>query len=361
MISPAPCAGCGHEAIPGETMPGMATGHRLRARIAAAVAAGALAAVASAAVAHGDASTASARPSGAPSGGKLLLGIVGPDPAGFDRLTGKHHTLHVLFGAFTGDVATLVSTEHAAKRLPVLSLPASGTPAAVAGGSEDARYVTLAAALNATGEDVWVRIVPEMNGAWNAWCAFDESGRSRGRAYAPRQFVRAFRRIAVILRGGSAAEMNAGLRAAGLQPLRAGQDISPSGRIEIVWNPQGHGTPFIDANGPRAYWPGSGFVDIVADDMYSDSGGPSWEGMDTLYAYGKPFLVAEWGLEGADDAAFAARLFEWASKHPRTVGVVYFNKGWSGGTGIYELRTKPRALAVYRKAIRSTRFLSALP
>ncbi len=312
-------------------------------------------------MARGDSATAAAPPSGAPSAGKLMLGLVGPDPAGFDRLTGKHHVLHVLFGAWAGDVATLVTNEHAEGRLPVLSLPAAGTPADVAGGSEDARYAALAAALNATNEDVWVRIVPEMNGSWNEWCAFDESGRSRGPKYAPGQFVRAFRRIAVILRGGSAAAMNARLQAAGLPPLRAARDIPPSGRVEIVWNPQGHGTPFIDANGPSAYWPGPGFVDIVADDLYSDSGGPSWQGMDSLYAYGKPFLVAEWGLKGADDPAFAARLFAWVSSHPRTVGLVYFNKGWSGGTGIYELRAKPRALAVYRKAVRSARFLSRLP
>jgi len=329
--------------------------------MAMAAAAGTLAALGLTAMAQGDVPTASASPSGAPSAGKLLLGVVGPDPVGFDRLTGKHHTLHVLFGSFVGDVATLVSTEHAGGRLPVLSLPASGTPAAVAGGSDDARYLTLAAALNQTGADVWVRIVPEMNGAWTAWCAFDESGRSRGPQYAPKQFVRAFRRIAVILRGGPAADMNARLRAAALPPLRAAQDIQSSGRVEIVWNPQGHGTPFIDANGPAAYWPGAGFVDIVADDMYSDSGGPSWDGMETLYGYGKPFLVAEWGLKGADDAAFATHIFAWASSHPRTIGVVYFNKGWSGGTGVFELRTKPHALAVYRNAIRSPRFLPRLP
>ena len=336
-------------------------GRRAGVRTAAALAAAALAAVGAASVARGDAATAAARPSGVPQAGKVLLGLSGPDPAGFDRLTGKHHTLHVLFGAWVGDVATLVSNEHAGGRLPVLSLPAVGTPAAVAGGSEDARYATLAAALNGTGADVWVRIVPEMNGAWNAWCAFDESGRSRGPEYAPGQFVRAFRRIAVILRGGPAAAMNAKLRGSGLPPLRAPGDIRPSGRVEIVWNPQGHGTPFIGANGPAAYWPGPGFVDIVADDLYSDSGGPSWQGMDTLYAYGKPFLVAEWGLKGVDDPAFAARLFAWVSSHPRTVGLVYFNKGWSGGTGIYQLRAKPRALAVYREAVRSPRFLPRLP
>ncbi len=300
-------------------------------------------------------------PFGEPSPGRLLLGVVGPDPPGFDRLTGKHHALHVMFANWSGDVAGLVSKEHAEGRLPVLSLSSSVAPADIALGAEDARYVTLASALNGVGEDVWVRILPEMNGEWNAWCAFDLSGRSRGPKYATPQFVRAFRRIALILRGGSVAAINGKLRAAGLPPLRAGQDIEPSRKVAIIWNPQGHGTPFIDANGPAAYWPGPSYVDIVADDMYSDSAEPSWQGMDTLYRYAKPFLVAEWGLKGEDDTVFASRMFTWISSHPRTVGLVYFNKGWSGGSGIYELRSKPRSLAIYRRAIRNPRFLAKLP
>jgi len=298
---------------------------------------------------------------GQPALGGLLLGVVGPDPAGFDRLTGKHHTLHVMFGNWAGDVAGLVGNEHAQGRLPVLSLPSSVAPADIARGAEDARYVTLARALNEAGEDAWVRILPEMNGYWNAWCAFDQSGRSRGAAYAPSEFVRAFRRIALILRGGPIRAINGKLLATGLPPLRVGEDIERSGRVGIVWNPQGHGTPYIEANGPAPYWPGPGYVDIVANDLYSDSAEPSWRGMETLYAYGKPYLVAEWGLEGEDDVAFASRMFEWIANHPRTIGLVYFNKGWSGGSGIFELRTKPRSLAVYRREVRNAHFLAKLP
>ena len=143
--------------------------------------------------------------------------------------------------------------------------------------------------------------------------------------------------------------------------MRGGADIAPSGRVSIVWNPQGHGVPYIAANGPRAYWPGAAYVDIVADDMYSDSAEPSWQGLDTLYGYGKPFLVAEWGLEGSDDVTFATRMFAWVAAHPRTIGLVYFNKGWSGGTGVFELRSKPRSLALYRRAIRDARFAAQAP
>ena len=297
-----------------------------------------------------------------PPHGKVLLGMVGPDPAGFDRLTGKHHALHLIFGAYRrGGVDQLVQNEYAGGRLPILSLPSTVAPADIAAGAEDAWLVSLAQQVNATGREVWMRPLPEMNGHWNPWCAFDASGRPRGAKHAPGQFVRAFRRMAVILRGGKASFVDRRLAAAGLPPLRAKADSPASGKVEIVWNPQGHGTPFIAANEPSAYWPGAGFVDIVANDMYSDSGEPSWQGMDKLYAYGKPYLVAEWALEAEDDVEFARRMFAWVAAHPRTIGLVYFNKGWSGGSGVYELRTKPRGLALYRREIRDGRYLASLP
>jgi hypothetical protein len=296
-----------------------------------------------------------------PPSGKVLLGMIGPQPEAFDRLTGKHHVLHVIFGAFRADVTQLLSREAAAGRLPVLSLPSQVPPADIAKGAEDAWLVGLSRQLHGSGLDVWLRLLPEMNGGWNPWCAFDESGRSRGAKHSTAQFVKAFRRMAVILRGGSAVAVDRRLVATGLPKLKARADVPPSGKVAIVWNPQGHGTPFIDANEPKAYWPGAGYVDIVANDMYSDSGEPSWQGMDKLYAYGKPYLVAEWALEAEDDVEFARRMFAWVASHPRTIGLVYFNKGWSGGSGIYELRSKPRGLALYRAQIRSSRFLARLP
>jgi len=298
---------------------------------------------------------------GEPSGAHVLLGVVGPDPAGFDQVTGKHHSLHVMFATWAGDVAGLINAEHADGRLPVLSLASALSPVAIASGREDARYLTLSSALNGSGEDVWVRVLPEMNGSWNPWSAYDVSGRPRGPEWAQAQFIRAFRRIALILRGGTTASINNKLRAIGQPPLRASGDVQPSGKVAIIWNPQGHGTPYVAANGPAAYWPGAAYADIVADDLYSDSGEPSWQGMNVLYAYGKPFLVAEWGLKGNDDPTFTSRMFSWVASHPRTIGLVYFNKGWSGGSDMFELASKPRSLAIYRQAIRAPRYLATLP
>ena len=300
-----------------------------------------------------------------PPHGKLMLGMVGPDPDGFDRLTGKHHVLHVIFGAFRRDVDELLAREHEAGRLPVLSLKSDVPPEDIARGAEDPWLVELATHVNASGIPVWIRPFPEMNGHWNSYAGFDENGRLRSPKHAPPSFVRAFRRVVVIMRGGPLAAINRRLASLELPPVKSPpadtRGIPSSRKVAIVWNPQGHGTPFIEANGPRAYWPGPGFVDYVASDLYSDSGEPSWRGMDALYDYGKPYLIAEWALEAEDDPAWAQRMFDWVAKHPRTVGLVYFDKGWSRGSGIYQLRTKPRSLAVYRRAIRHARFIEKLP
>jgi hypothetical protein len=306
-------------------------------------------------------SVAAGAATGQPPRGKVMLGMIGPDPESFDRLTGKHHVLHLIFGGYRGDVMQLIAKEHEAGRIPILSLSSEVAPADIAAGAEDVWLAGLARQVHETGMEVWLRPLPEMNGHWNSWCAFDESGRPRGAKRSPAAFVRAFRRMAIVLRGGSAAAVDRRLAAAGLSKLRARADVRPSGKVEIVWNPQGHGTPFIPANEPSAYWPGPGYVDIVANDMYSDSGEPSWQGMDKLYAYGKPYLVAEWALEAEDDVEFARRMFAWVASHPRTIGLVYFNRGWSGGSGIYELRSKRRGLALYRKEIGHARFLAGRP
>ena len=61
--------------------------------------------------------------------------MVGPDPSAFDRLTGKHHALHLIFGAFRrGGVDQLIENEYAAGRLPILSLPSTVAPADIAPG-----------------------------------------------------------------------------------------------------------------------------------------------------------------------------------------------------------------------------------
>jgi hypothetical protein len=202
--------------------------------------------------------------------------------------------------------------------------------------------------------------MPEMNGHWSPWCAVTASGRSRGAAYSGKAFARAFKRIAIIMRGGSADELNLELKRAGLPAIKAsllagGADgepgITASGNVKLLWNPQGEGSPNVGGNSPHAYWPGGGFVDYLGDDLYEIRGRASWATMDALYkAYQKPFVIAEWAPWGYDSPSFINKMFSWVRSHPRTIGLIYFNKGWSRGGSTFSLGTKPRSLAAYRRA-----------
>jgi hypothetical protein len=288
---------------------------------------------------------------------QIMLGVIDPNPAAFDRLTRHKHSLRLVFSFVSQD---WLEKEAAAGRTAVVTVSPKGfSSAAIAKGAADAKLVEQAKNANNFGPDVWIRPMPEMNGHWSPWCAVTASGRLRGAAYSGKAFARAFRRIAIIMRGGSAAELNLELRRAGLPAVKAsllatGGDSEPgiaaSGNVKLLWNPQGEGSPNVGGNSPRAYWPGAGFVDYLGDDLYEIRGRASWTTMDALYkAYRKPFVIAEWAPWGYDSPSFVNKMFSWVRSHSRTIGLIYFDKGWSHGGSTFALKTKPLSLAAYRR------------
>ena len=71
---------------------------------------------------------------------------------------------------------------------------------------------------------------------------------------------------------------------------------------------------------------------------------------DALYSAhsNKPFAFPEWGLWGIDDPSFVTQMAEFVHSHARTKLLGYY----SGRPGsIFDLATKTRSLAFYRKAI----------
>ena len=288
---------------------------------------------------------------------QIMLGFIDPDPAAFDRLTRHQHSLRLTFSYVRQE---WLEREAAAGRTTVVTVSPRGySSAAIAKGSADSRLVEQAKDANNFGGDVWMRPMPEMNGHWSPWCAVTASGRSRGAAYSGKAFVRAFKRIAIIMRGGSAAELNLELRRAGLPSIKASllagaePGITASGQVKLLWNPQGEGSPNVGGNFPRAYWPGAGYVDYLGDDLYEIRGRASWSTMDVLYkTYRKPFVIAEWAPWGYDSPSFVNKMFSWVRSHPRTIGLIYFNKGWSRGGNTFALKSKPRSLAAYRRQAR---------
>jgi hypothetical protein len=275
------------------------------------------------------------------------LGVLG-DSQRFARLTGQRSLVRHSFIGWN-QPQTIAKLLAQLAPVPMLAIKTGGvvTPLDVAQGRGDAFLLELNRDLAAFGRRVYVRPLPEMNGHWNEYCAVNADGSSRGPRYSTAAFRRAFARIALLARGGTAGELNAKLRRLG-EPGVAG-DL-PRTQARIVWNPQGYGAPDVPGNSAQAYFPGNAYVDVVANDLYDQGFKAAWTDNDALYAAHptKPYAIAEWGLWGIDDPAYVERMAAWVKGHRRVELLAYF----SGRPGsIWDLASKPRSRVVYRRLI----------
>jgi hypothetical protein len=220
------------------------------------------------------------------------------------------------------------------------------TPRAIARGTGDDFLLALSGSARSLGRQVYIRPLAEMNGHWNPYSAYDENGRFRGADHSTAVFRKAFARIYLLMHGGPA--VNADLSSLGLPPVRAEVPANPF--VQVVWNPQGFGSPNVPGNRAQAYYPGDRFVDVVGDDLYDVGGKVEWAAADRLYDAHptKPFAVPEWGLWGIDDPLFVRRMARFVKTHPRTKLIAYF-KAKPGS--IFDLESKPRSLAAYKRFI----------
>jgi hypothetical protein len=227
------------------------------------------------------------------------------------------------------------------------------TPRGIARGEGDRYLLSLNRRIAEAGEPVYVRLLAEMNQANNGYSAFDRNGRSRGPSHSTAAFRDAWRRSALILRGGRRARIDAKLRALHLPPVQGGDGDLPAPQVALMWVPQTEGSPAIAANAARAYWPGGAYVDWVGTDFYSRF--PNFEKLERFYDEfrGKPFVFGEWALWGRDDPAFVKRFFGWIGAHPR-VQMQLYNQG-KLTDGPFRLTRYPRSRDALRTALRRGR------
>lgn len=316
---------------------------------------------------------AATAPPGMPPKGRILLGVGGhaltiPQ---FDKLTRGRHELHLVTVPWN---ESRTWSDAMAHHLPnataggyrlIVHIGAARvdnglegrSPGAVARGAADRYFLDMGRVLNASNQYIYLRPPAEMNGHWSWWSAFNRNGSRRDANHSTLQYRRAFIRIALIARGGDVAKINLALGRHGMPALKTADTTLPrSGRIAMVFNPQGTGSPNVRGNQPKDYYPGRFWVDYVANDVYVQNGRAAWTANDALYArYAPyhPFMMAEYAPWGYDDPAFMRRMFTWAKAHPRVVALVYFN-GTAGRT--FALSRKPRSLATYRGYATQARF-----
>jgi hypothetical protein len=236
--------------------------------------------------------------------------------------------------------------------MPLISwAPTAGTTvdpqwslSSIIDGRHDAYIHQWTHAAAAWGHPVYVRLMYEMNGNWNAW-GYGVNGNT-----AP-QFVAAWRHIVDIARAEGATN------------------------IRWVWSPNAEfgSTPPLGTLAP--FYPGDAYVDWVGLDGYNFGTskfptGP-WQSfsqvlgqsyVDITALTSKPLMIGETGCveQGGDKAAWITATFaDLLSAMPRLRAVVWFSKNLPPAD--YRVDSSPAALSAYRAVARSTAFAGVLP
>ena len=237
----------------------------------------------------------------------------------------------------------------------------AGTTGRIARGEVDAYILDRAAEACAFGRPLLLRLNHEMNGNWFPWSIRGRDNVARpDNGYA--EYIGLWRRVVILFRGGTRAQIDARLRAVDLPELSApGGSFAPASNVAFVWNGSDGGS-----DDPHLYYPGDAYVDWVGVDVYDKSKSTfadqiARKGQSVYDRYSgprssghKPFAIPEWGLVGEDDAAWVSGLFDWVESHPKVKLISYFNRSPDGE---HSLERHPRSAAVYAARIADARYL----
>ena len=224
-------------------------------------------------------------------------------------------------------------------------LPASGKPQisteAIAKGRGDRYILRINEVLGnrVPKRPTYIRLMPEMNGHWNPYSAYNANGTRRGGNHTTNDFKRAWRRIVLIARGGSRLKVNKRLRRNNLSRIYRARSnhsriydrkdvpkILEKPKIAFLWVPQSFGSPNIAGNQPVNYYPGRNFVDWVGIDIFSKFQS-AFDNMVGFYNRwdDHPFMIGEYSpWDGDPGGAFTDRLADFVEDHRRARMMVYY-------------------------------------
>jgi hypothetical protein len=309
-----------------------------------------------------------------PPGNKVYWGGQGGYSQGhirdFQRQSGKHPAIFNYFISWRNSSSNFhwlgfrlsdARAQNTAAMLSVSPEDTGLTPRDLARGKGDAFLINLAQLLAEHGEVTFLRPLSEMNNANNPYAPYNQSGSSRGPAYAVGQLKNAWRRIALITRGGEVAAIDRKLRRLRLPPVKTGAAEIPRTAVSLMWVPLSFGNPEIEKNHPRHFWPGAGYVDWVGTTWYSPYRNSS--AFHRFYNFPlwrkKPFAFAEWGVWGAESPGFVHQFFGFLKSHKRVRMAVYYQS--ASLKPEFRLSAHPASRAALRRAVKWPRLTGVAP
>jgi len=315
-----------------------------------------------------------------PPPGKVFFGVTdtgeGNDFRDFAKAVGKHPPVLQTFHPWDNSWKKSMARWRAVRARPMLHITTRAddgteviTPRQIARGRGDDYLIRINRIASRRHLRMYIRPLGEPNRCLNYYAAVDCSGNVRGGDYAYKWYRSAFRRIAIITKGGGKrGNINARLKKIGLPKVQnRGQSKRlprrlPRAPIAIVWSPLPDGSPGTRANRPAKYWPGKDWVDWVGTDFYNRYN--NWKHLARFYdkwAVGKnkPMALSEFGLWGSDGPGFIKRIFTFARKRKKVRMMVYYQD--FGSSNEFRIQNFPRGRKTLARFLRSPKFPKFAP
>ena len=302
-----------------------------------------------------------------PPDNKVFFGVTDTGEAegyrSFARAVGKRPAVIQTFHPWGNSLSQALPRWRSIRTRPMIHMTTKAddgteliTPRQIARGAGDGYLVKLNKVISRRNLRTYIRPMGEPNRCLNPYAGVDCSGNVRGGDYAFKWYKAAFRRIAVIVRGGAKRGwINARLGRIGLRKVQGPKKgVLPrklkAAPVAIVWSPLPSGSPTVKANYPASYWPGKKWVDWVATDFYSRYN--NWTHLQRFYrqwaqSQRMPMALTEWGLWGEDSPAYVKRLFRFMRSRERMRMMVYYQD--FGSSNEFRIQNFPRS----RQAIRN--------
>ena len=316
-----------------------------------------------------------------PPGGKMFFGVTDTGDASdfrsFSRSVGKHPPVIQTFHQWGNSWEKSMPRWRSVKARPMLHITTKAdntgaeliTPKQIARGRGDDYLVRINTVSARRKLRMYVRPLGEPNRCLNLYAGVDCSGNVRGGSYSFGWYKQAFRRIAIITRGGAKrGRINAQLKRLRMPKVQKVGDAKrlprrlPRAPISIIWSPLPAGSPTVRANLPRNYWPGKKWVDWVGTDFYNRYN--NWKHLGNFYdkwsrGKNKPMALTEFGLWGSDGPGFIKRIFTFAARRSKVRMLVYYQD--FGSSNSFRIQNFPKGRRTMAKFLNKRKFPKYAP
>ena len=252
------------------------------------------------------------------------------DLENFEQLVGHRVDIQAVFIGWNDPFPEKIanSLNQQGKTLLIFWEPYDISLDEIQSGKSDEYMNSFAVAARASGAEIILAPLHEMNGNWDPWDGYDENNHLQNK---PELIISVWKKIHAI--------------------------FADAANVKLAWVINNDSVPTIAANQADAYYPGSAFVDYVGVDGFNF--GNPWQTFKEVFdrslvelaSYNKPiYIFSTASAPGADkDEWIRNGLGEQIQQYPNIAGWVWFNQ--NGPERNWTVNSDSNSLAAFKSVI----------